>query len=190
MTKRICILTFVLFFCLGLQIVSGGPRSALAAAPAQSTDTQAAITESSVIMTMRQMADWQISALGTSQDESWETATFFIGLMALYQITGDSKYFDRAVSWGTANNWTPASNQSDPPNQDAGQAFLEMYLLQPSANRLTPTEKAMDTVIAQGGTGRQVWRFIDDLFGGQPTFARVGGVTGSTHYFDFMSTWY
>jgi rhamnogalacturonyl hydrolase YesR len=147
---------------------------------------------SQVIAAMQQMADWQITALGASQDESWETATFFDGLLALYEVAGGSQFLSRALSWGTANNWTPASPQSDPNNQNAGQAFVEMYLLQGSSdsNQLTPTENVMNGVMAQGGTGQQVWWWADSLFMAPPTFARVGYATGDTSYFSFMDSWY
>jgi unsaturated rhamnogalacturonyl hydrolase len=199
--KRAFVIASTLLLSLGLHAAKAdskpGPKNAPAAAPmpsrqqpASNPTIEAAASQASVITTMRQMADWQIGSLGTSQNESWTTATFFDGVMALYQTTGDSKYLNRAVSWGTANNWTPASTQSDPDNQNAGQSFIEMYLLQPSANRLTPTQKVMDAVIAKGGTGSQVWWWADALFMAPPTFARVGGATASAHYFDFMSNWY
>ncbi|HTC93456.1 MAG TPA: glycoside hydrolase family 88 protein [Terriglobales bacterium] len=186
--KRVLVIALTLFLSLGLQTATAPTASGQQ--PAPNPDSEAAASRASVVTTMRQMADWQIGALGGSQNESWTTATFFDGLMALYQTTGDSTYLNRAVSWGTANNWTPASDQFNPDNQNAGQSFLEMYLLQPSANRLTPTQKVMDGVIARGGPGRQVWWWADSLFMAPPTFARLGGVTGSGHYFDFMSNWY
>jgi len=150
------------------------------------------IVQGSVVTAMRQMADWQINALGNSQAEGWDTATFFDGLMALYQTTNDSKYLDRAVSWGMANHWTPASSQFNPDNQNAGQAFLEMYLIQHSANQLTPTENAIDAVMLQNGTatGQPVWWWEDSLFMAPPTFSRLGGVTGNASYLNFMDGWY
>jgi rhamnogalacturonyl hydrolase YesR len=141
---------------------------------------------------MEEMADWQITALGTGQDESWQRATFFDGLLALYDATGDSQYLNRALSWGNANNWTPASPQLNPDNQNAGQAFLEMYLLQGSSNSslLTPTKNVIDGVMANGGTGEQVWWWADSLFMAPPTFTRLGYATSNTNYYSFMDTWY
>jgi len=185
MAKHKRILFFVLFLSIGLQTASGGLRSAQAVA------IETRINPTSVITTMRRMADWQIYAIGNSQDESWQGATFFDGLMALYQATGNSEYLNRAVSWGTANNWTPATPQSDPNNQNAGQAFLEMYLLQPSATqRLATTKNVIDSVMAQGGTGQQTWWWADSLFMAPPTFARLGNATGDASYFSFMDKWY
>src|SRR6478735_6594559 len=37
----------------------------------------------------------------------WTRAVYYEGLMALYKIDPQKKYYDYAVDWGAKQNWTP-----------------------------------------------------------------------------------
>jgi rhamnogalacturonyl hydrolase YesR len=151
--------------------------------------TSGSTSSTSVITAMNEMANWQITALGSSQNaEDWSTATFYDGLAALYQTTGSTTYLNDLTSWGNANSWTPITPYSNPDNFNAGQAFIDTYILQGSStsSEFAPTQSAVTTAMS----GSNTWTYEDALFMAPPTFARVGYASGTSSYFSSIDTWY
>ena len=63
----------------------------------------------------------------------WTRATYYEGLMALYQAKPDQKLLDYAVNWGEAHNWGLAYKKisRDGDNMCCGQTYLDLYKLDP-----------------------------------------------------------
>jgi rhamnogalacturonyl hydrolase YesR len=135
---------------------------------------------------MEKVADWQIAQYGSRNPNGWIDATFYAGLLAAYRVTHAQRFVNRANAWAEANHWTLGGDQS-PDWQCAGRSYVDLYLQNPIAGHLSPTQTVVDGVIAAGKPGRQVWWWCDALFMAPPTFARLGTATGQAKYFDRLS---
>jgi unsaturated rhamnogalacturonyl hydrolase len=128
------------------------------------------------------VADWQIHALDANNRATWEEATFYAGLVAAYTTTGELRFFEDLLDWGTQNAWTPRADRMHPDNQCAGQTYVEIHLLDGVSAHLTGTRQVMDQAIAQGQRGRDVWWWCDALFMAPTVLARLGAATGDATY--------
>ncbi len=133
------------------------------------------------------------SAIVTNKERPsniWTRATYYEGLMALYQIKPDQKFIDYAVRWAEKHRWQTAyedfSRNAD--NMCCGQTYLDLYLLEPKPERIKAIQEAADRMIA---TDRiDDWWWIDALQMGMPVFAKLGTITGKSKYWDRMYNMY
>src|SRR3982750_1345124 len=60
----------------------------------------------------------------------WTRAVYYEGLMALYSIDKQEKYYDYAVNWGEKHKWGlrsgPETRNAD--DQACGQTYIDLYL--------------------------------------------------------------
>jgi unsaturated rhamnogalacturonyl hydrolase len=152
-------------------------------------DTTPATLDPAVVAVMKRVADWQIPRMGTSR--SWVNCAGWSGIMAVYHLTGDTKYLEATKAWGTSGNWTlsaPGEPRGDV--QCAAQVYYETYLAEPTpANmvRVNGSRPSIDTVVNGNLRGRVEWSWQDALFMVPPGFARLGKITGEQKYFDVLN---
>src|SRR5271169_6469775 len=66
-----------------------------------------------VLALMRRVGDWQWANLATESaakndtNTNWIRATFFVGDLALYRATKDSRYLDPLLKIAAENHWQP-----------------------------------------------------------------------------------
>jgi unsaturated rhamnogalacturonyl hydrolase len=68
----------------------------------------------------------------------WNRAVYYEGLMALYSIDPDKKYYDYAVEWGVKHEWTPVGGVSDrlADDQCAGQTWIDLHGIDAQPERI------------------------------------------------------
>jgi hypothetical protein len=97
----------------------------------------------------------------------WTRAVYYEGLLALYQLDPRREYYDYAVAWGEAHDWGLRDGDSltrDADNQAAGQIYLDLYAIDPQAERIRAIRTSIDAMLASDRIDD--WNWIDAL--GQP----------------------
>jgi rhamnogalacturonyl hydrolase YesR len=125
----------------------------------------------------------------------WTRATYFEGLMALYNVETDAtkkaSYKTYAVNWGTSHNWalysTPNTNAD---NQACGQVYIELYNIDKQANYITAIKAGIDAMVSSPPTGTNGWWWIDAIHMSMPSFAKLGVLYPTGGYYDAMWTMY
>jgi unsaturated rhamnogalacturonyl hydrolase len=120
----------------------------------------------------------------------WTRATYYEGLMALYQTKPDKKFLDYAMKWGEAHNWGLAYKKisRDGDNMCCGQTYLDLYKLDPRPKQMKAIREAVDHMIASDKIDD--WWWIDALQMAMPVFARLGAITGEEKYWDRLYEMY
>ena len=123
-------------------------------------------------------------------DNDWIRATFFPGVMALHDITKDSKYRDAAIEWSEKFKWTPPGDQRNADRLACGQTYCELYFLERDPKMIAPFRAAVDRMIETKKPGRADWWWCDALFMAPPALVRLSAATGDPKYTAFMNELY
>lgn len=120
----------------------------------------------------------------------WTRGVYYEGLMALYKIDQDKRYYDYAVDWGEKHAWglrngTETRNADD---QTCGQTYLDLYEIDPKPERIADIKENIDFVIASGKVDD--WTWIDAIQMAMPVFAKLGVMYDDEQYFDYMYKMY
>jgi len=139
-------------------------------------------TRAQILSLVRRVADHWISTHPESGDNGWARATFFSGLMAAYRLTGERRYLDYTRSWAERHAYGiregVATRHAD--NHNAIQAYLDLYDLEPSANKLTAATETLRRMVASSKIDD--WWWDDALHMAMPPFARIGRLRGDPAY--------
>ncbi|HKJ42293.1 MAG TPA: glycoside hydrolase family 88 protein, partial [Sunxiuqinia sp.] len=120
----------------------------------------------------------------------WTRAVYYEGLMALYAVNQDKRYYDYAVSWGEAHNWglRDGIKTRNADNQCAGQTYIDLYEIDQKPERIRDIKASVDLMLK---TYRlDDWDWIDALQMGMPVFAKLTKVTGERKYSEHMYEMY
>lgn len=120
----------------------------------------------------------------------WTRGVYYEGLMALYKIDKDKRYYDYAVDWGENHKWglrngTTTRNADD---QACGQTYLDLYEIDPKPERIKDIKSNIDYVIQSGKYDD--WTWIDAIQMAMPVFAKLGVMYKDNTYFDYMYKMY
>jgi unsaturated rhamnogalacturonyl hydrolase len=120
----------------------------------------------------------------------WTRGVYYEGLMALYKIDKDKRYYDYAVDWGENHKWglrngTTTRNADD---QACGQTYLDLYEIDPKPERIKDIKANIDYVIKSGKYDD--WTWIDAIQMAMPVFAKLGVMYKDDTYFDYMYKMY
>jgi unsaturated rhamnogalacturonyl hydrolase len=120
----------------------------------------------------------------------WTRGVYYEGLMALYQIDPQKKYYDYAVDWGAKHNWGlrggVANRNAD--DQCCGQTYIDLYLIDKQPERIKDIKTAMDNMVHSSKADD--WWWIDALQMAMPVFTRLGVLFNDTSYFRKMYEMY
>jgi len=113
----------------------------------------------------------------------WTRAVYFEGLMALYAIYPDEKYFKYAYEWADFHGWAPRKGTFTRNADDycCGQTYIDMY-------NLCRDEKMIRSLRAHAGMlvgTPQVsdWWWVDAIQMGMPYLAKMARATGDARYY-------
>ncbi|MGC4231839.1 MAG: glycoside hydrolase family 88 protein [Niabella sp.] len=120
----------------------------------------------------------------------WTRGVYYEGLMALYHVDPQKKYYDYAVDWGEKHKWGLrngiTTNNAD--DQCCGQTYIDLYLIDKKEERIKDIKACMDNVIASGKDDD--WSWIDAIQMAMPVFTKLGNLYNDTKYFDKMYAMY
>ncbi len=151
------------------------------AADAQQLPQQGAVLRAMRLANGYFMARWPEPGAAT-----WNRAVYYEGLMALYSIDPDKKYYDYAVEWGIKQQWMPLGGVADrlADDQCAGQTWIDLFGIDASAERIRNIKENIDRMVRSDGADD--WYWIDALQMAMPVFVRVGVLEKDTSYFRKM----
>jgi rhamnogalacturonyl hydrolase YesR len=113
---------------------------------------------------------------------------YYEGLMSLYAIDPQKKYYDYAVDWGQKHNWTlwGAIESGGADNQCAGQTYIDLYLIDNKQHpeRIQQIKAAIDNMVTRDKVDD--WWWIDAIQMAMPIFAKLGVIYNDTSYFRKM----
>jgi unsaturated rhamnogalacturonyl hydrolase len=120
----------------------------------------------------------------------WTRAVYYEGLMALYQIDPQKKYYDYAVDWGNKHNWglRGGVTNRNADDQCCGQTYIDLYLIDKQPERIKDIKTAMDNMV--NSSRADDWWWIDALQMAMPVFTRLGVLFNDTSYFRKMYEMY
>jgi rhamnogalacturonyl hydrolase YesR len=120
----------------------------------------------------------------------WTRAVYYEGLMALYAIDKQQKYYDYAVDWGVKHNWSlrsgPETRNAD--NQCCGQTYIDLYNIDKKEERIKDIKAAVDLMKTTSKVDD--WSWIDALQMGMPVFVKLGKLFNDTSYYNRMYEMY
>ena len=116
----------------------------------------------------------------------WTRGTYYTGLMALYSIDPQEKYYQYAVDWGESHEWGLRDGiESRNANcQCAGQTYLDLYMMDQKPERIGPIRENIDMMVHS--EKKDDWWWIDALFMAMPTFAKLGVIEEDERYYQKM----
>ena len=123
----------------------------------------------------------------------WTRATYYEGLMALYELDPQEEYYQYAVDWGESHQWQfrdgsnphkpqPFSSHAD--NLCAAQTYIDLYVHDPRPERIAYVKSCADSIIRSGVLDE--WDWVDALQMVMPVFSKLYSVYKDEIYLDHM----
>lgn len=114
----------------------------------------------------------------------WNRGAYHGGNMALYRTLRIAADRDYSLSWAAANQWLPgpeAGGGADADSQACGQAYLDLYELDPQPVRKAAIKAAMDALVASSASADDWW-WVDAFYMAGPTLARLARIENDPAY--------
>jgi unsaturated rhamnogalacturonyl hydrolase len=133
-------------------------------------------------------------------DDNWIRGTYYAGVMACYQATGDRAYLDQSEAFCQSLGWKlptvpPWKGGSGANLLTCGQTMVECYLVKKEKYKIEGIiDHLEDPGIKNPVSSPLEWyfeagrRYVDGLFTGPPTLAMLHAVTGDAKYLCWMET--
>jgi unsaturated rhamnogalacturonyl hydrolase len=117
---------------------------------------------------------------------TWNRAVYYEGLMALYAIDPQKRYYDDAVAWGDRNLWLPCNGVHTrlADDQCCGQTYLDLYNIDAQPRRIAGIKASVDSMLS--GDNAADWYWADAIQMAMPVFARLGIIARDTACFRKM----
>lgn len=116
----------------------------------------------------------------------WTRGVYYEGLMALYNIDKQKKYYDYAVDWSEKHKWSMRSgvNTRNADDQTCGQTYIDLYLIDKKPGRIKDIKTSIDGMVKS--EKKDDWNWIDAIQMAMPVFAKLGAIYNDTSYFRKM----
>ena len=128
----------------------------------------------------------EIVTNATRPSNIWTRGVYYGGLMALYSIKPDKRYYDYAVKWGEFHKWglRNGNKTRHADNQCCGQTYIDLYNLDPKPERIRDIKTSVDSMVKS--TKADDWWWIDAMHMAMPVFAKLGVTYKDSSYFEKM----
>lgn len=122
----------------------------------------------------------------TRESTLWTRAVYYEGLMAMYKLDPQKRYYDYAVSWGETHQWAPRDGRitRNADNQCAAQTYIDLYLIDKKPERIAKMKECVDLMVNSDKSDD--WNWVDALQMAMPVFARFGAITNDNKYYERM----
>lgn len=142
--------------------------------------------------------DYQYAHPWQETDNRWIRGTYYTGVMAVYQATGDESYLQQCNALGEKLGWQipklkPGQKASGVNLLTCGQTWLESYMVKEKSYKIEPIIAHLDDPSVRNAVSEPLeWyyeggeRYVDGLFTGPPALAMLYRVTGKEKYLDWM----
>jgi unsaturated rhamnogalacturonyl hydrolase len=126
----------------------------------------------------------------TRPSNIWTRAVYYEGLMALYKVDAQKRYYDYAVSWGNSHKWGMRSGKftRNADDQCCGQTYIDLYLIDKQEVRIQDIKTSMDSLI--NTEKKDDWSWVDALQMAMPVLAKLGVLYNDNRYYEKMFSMY
>lgn len=115
----------------------------------------------------------------------WTRAVYYEGLMALYSIYPDNRYYDYAMQWAEFHKWGMRGDKTttrDADNYCCAQTYIDLYRLTPRPEMLTKTIALCEMLVNTPEVGD--WTWIDAIQMGMPVLVKLGTLKEDNRYYE------
>ncbi|GAA5482945.1 hypothetical protein Hsar01_02171 [Haloferula sargassicola] len=157
------------------------------------TAATAELTTDGVLTDMKRAADWQLEHPSDHPITDWTQAPYFLGLLQLHQVSGETKYLEAVKDFGQRVDYEPGKLVLHPDDHAVMQAWLGLYEMDRDLAKLKPTIQRFDQIKAKllgkpavsdsGGTFTFSW--CDTLFMSPPVWAHLSEITGDDRFLEW-----
>ncbi len=142
--------------------------------------------------------NWQYANPWKETDDNWIRGTYYTGVMACYQSTGDEKLLEQCNAWGEKLDWQiptlkPEHKSSGVNLLTCGQTWLESYMVQKKKYKINPIIAHLENPEIRNPVSNPLYwyfeggrRYVDGLFTGPPALAMLHKITGDEKYLQWM----
>lgn len=122
----------------------------------------------------------------TRPSNIWTRAVYYEGLMALYGVDKQKRYYDYAVDWGEKHKWGMRSgiDTRNADDQCCGQTYIDLYQINPKPERIHDIKASIDRMVASDKADD--WNWIDALQMAMPVYAQLGAIYKNPAYYEKM----
>lgn len=116
----------------------------------------------------------------------WTRGTYYEGLMALYEIDPQRRYYDYAVDWGNAHKWglRNGNKTRNADDQCCGQTYIDLYNIDPQLERIADIKANIDYIVSS--PQNDDWWWIDALQMAMPVYAKLYVLFDDEKYLEKM----
>lgn len=118
----------------------------------------------------------------------WTRGIFYEGLLNIYREEPCEEWLKYTLDWGEFHKWISSSNtEAKKHNADyqcCGQAYLQMYKMDPQPVRMEHIKMRIDAMIASERIN--YWTWVDAIQMSMPVIALLGDITGDSSYWEYM----
>lgn len=114
----------------------------------------------------------------------WTRAVYYEGLMALYAIHPDNRYYDYAMRWAEFHRWGMRRDDTTTRNADnycCSQTYIDLYRLTPQPEMLTKTIALCNMLVNTPQI--EDWTWIDAIQMGMPVLVKLGTLKNEPRYY-------
>ena len=132
---------------------------------------------------MHKVNNRQIKHPWRIRDRNWIRGTWYTGVMAFHEATGDPKLLKQAVAWGKRHKWRVGTEVHPANRLTCVQTYLQIYALTGDKAAIGPSQKYLDSRLELTEPAhKRGWGYIDALYVGPPAFAMMSKITGDKKY--------
>lgn len=161
--------------------------------PGPKANLSGAMQPAAVRAAMRKVADWELHRAQPYFGNDWTWSTLYAGFMAAAPALNDPRYRGAMQSMAEKFHWQLRSRVPNADDQSLGQTYLELYLLQPSQQKIDATQAALNRLLAGEAPpiprrqARIPWWWCDALFMAPPAWSRMYAATHQQKYLDYVN---
>ena len=169
------------------------PLTKVVAQDRAATASSAEISREAVLRVMMAAADWQLVHPSDHPADDWTQATFYIGVMALAELTENPKYVGAMREMGEKSQWRPGLRPGHADDWAIIAAYAQIYRIDKDRRQVAPSLALFNFLAALKYDEPLTWddriaarelAWCDALFMGPPAMAAVSAATGDAKYLD------
>lgn len=152
--------------------------------------------EDYILSLLHKVNDYQQDHPWTKNDRNWIRATYYTGLMNLYDATKDERLLEQALAWEKKHKFAVGSEKAGGNKLTCVQTWIELYFIKKDPAMIQPAIEWLDTDKPNSPSGQQVWykdnglRYADSLYVGPPALGMLYKATGDNKYLKWMTDFY
>jgi unsaturated rhamnogalacturonyl hydrolase len=155
-----------------------------------------ALERDAVLKAMAAAAGWQLEHPSAHPPYDWTQAAFYTGMMALSEVSENTKYYDAMKAMAERNQWRPGLRPGHADDYAVIATYAKIYQRERDPKLLAPalalfnflvTRKYDEPLVWGNSIETREWAWCDALFMAPPALAAVTAATGDRKYLDLAN---